>query len=141
MELDVTAEDTQRAYERYTYDMSTTMYGAYHARYEYAARLCRERQLAQLEARVALLGEVLFAARARIVERDSQLSRERARILSLEWKPITKASIVTIAHEVLRTGRTVSISPLHANPSSSSLLKEGYTHYRLINAPKVEVVQ
>jgi hypothetical protein len=75
------------------------------------------------------------------VKSDYAIAQLEARLLALEWKPITKASIVTIAHEVLRTGRTVSISPLHANPSSSSLLKEGYTHYRLINAPKVEVVQ
>jgi hypothetical protein len=113
MELDVTAEDTQRAYERYTYDMSKVMYGAYHARYEYAARLACERRIAQLE----------------------------ARLLALEWKPITKASIVLLGHEVLRKGCAISISPLLAAPSSSALLKEGYTHYRLINAPKVEVVQ
>jgi hypothetical protein len=113
MELDVTAEDTQRAYERYTYDMSTTMYGAYHARYEYAARLACERRIAHLE----------------------------AQLLRLDWRPITTASIVTLAHEVLRDGRVVPISPLLATPSSSALLNEGYTHYRLINAPKVEVVQ
>jgi hypothetical protein len=109
MELDVTAEDLKIACKRYQ-----EMYEAsIHARHEYAARLCRERQLAQLE----------------------------ARLLALEWRPITTASIVTLAHEVLRDGRTVSISPLLAAPSSSALLNEGYTHYRLINAPKVEVVQ
>jgi hypothetical protein len=113
MELDVTADDTKRALERYPNLMEKVPYGMLYAHYEYAARLCRERQLAQLE----------------------------ARLLALEWKPITTASIVTLAHEVLRDGRTVSISPLLAAPSSSALLNEGYTHYRLINAPKVEVVQ
>jgi hypothetical protein len=75
------------------------------------------------------------------VKSDYVIARLEARLLALEWKPITTASIVTLAHEVLRDGRTVSISPLLAAPSSSALLNEGYTHYRLINAPKVEVVQ
>jgi hypothetical protein len=118
-------------------------------------------RIAELEARLDFCGDILgkicvygtmvsgerpadppsHAAIDAILAQINRADRAEASLFRLEWIPIAPQSVVTIGCEVLRRGEVNFVSPLKPRPDPGVLIAQGFTHYRRINAPKVEVVQ